>query len=72
MTEENKEEEFKLVNNSPSRILFKAPAEGDMNYLFLSQSQARHLLAELNQSLKRGYTPDILVFTFPKETDNEH
>lgn len=67
MTEQNKEEEFKLINNSPPTILLKVPA---MNYLFLSQSQARYLSEELNKSLKImkiGYADHILVVSFPKE-----
>lgn len=74
MTEQNKEVEFKLINNSPPRILLKVPAEGDMNYLFLSQSQARYLSEELNKSLKIlkiGYADHILVVSFPKETNND-
>lgn len=56
---------------SDSRKLFAVPAEGDMNYLFLSPYQAHHLLKELEQSLKNGNDADILVVPFPKDANND-
>lgn len=48
--------------------LFEVPA---MNYLYLSLSQARYLLKELNQSLKEANGADILVVPFPNEAKND-
>jgi len=74
MTEENKDKKvkFELVKSTSSpTILMKVPQEGDMNYLFLSPSQARHLLNELHLSLKEGNGADILVVPFPKEINDD-
>ena len=69
-------------NGKPMKPICVSPSKGDLIYLYLSISQARYLLDQLDQSLKtvNCYNDNLhgeidlteIVATFPKETDNDY